>query len=84
MDRIIFLYRQRTKIHSILFPIFVGPHQIINASVALLCLDHLQKFNVPHEARIRGLQNAEWPARLERIKSSPYAEILPPDAELWF
>jgi dihydrofolate synthase/folylpolyglutamate synthase len=38
---------------------------------------------LPAAAFERGLSEAQWPARLQRLKSGPLADHSPPGAELW-
>lgn len=49
-----------------------GRHQITNAVVAIQIAEQLQVagFNIPSEAIVEGLNNAEWSGRLEVIRSS--------------
>ncbi|QCO14938.1 bifunctional folylpolyglutamate synthase/dihydrofolate synthase [Azospirillum brasilense] len=63
-------------------PGLAGAHQIVNAGVALACLDHLP-VKVDDAAVRRGLAAVEWPARLQRLTRGPLAEGLPADWELW-
>ncbi|EWY37990.1 folylpolyglutamate synthase [Skermanella stibiiresistens SB22] len=60
-----------------------GAHQIVNAGVALACLDHLPGIRVPDEAVARGLATVEWPGRLQRLTRGPLVDRLPPGWELW-
>ncbi|WP_448192799.1 bifunctional folylpolyglutamate synthase/dihydrofolate synthase [Azospirillum sp. sgz301742] len=63
-------------------PGLTGAHQIVNAGVALACLDHLP-VRVDDAAAARGLANARWPARLQRLSRGPLVEDLPAGWELW-
>lgn len=63
-------------------PGLTGAHQIVNAGVALACLDHLP-LAVDDAAVARGLAAAEWPARLQRLTRGPLLRALPPGWELW-
>jgi len=63
-------------------PGLAGAHQIVNAGVALACLDHLP-LTVDDEAVRRGLAAVEWPARLQRLTRGPLADSLPEGWELW-
>jgi len=64
-------------------PALTGTHQIRNAGAALAALDHLPGFEVPVAARALGLKGAEWPARLQRLKTGPLLDILADGWELW-
>ena len=63
-------------------PNLAGAHQIVNAGVALACLDHLP-VRVDDGAVARGLAATQWPARLQRLTRGPLMERLPAGWELW-
>ncbi|ALJ34224.1 bifunctional folylpolyglutamate synthase/dihydrofolate synthase [Azospirillum brasilense] len=63
-------------------PGLAGAHQILNAGVALACLDHLP-VKVDDAAVRRGLAAVHWPARLQRLTRGPLAEALPAGWDLW-
>ncbi|NUB28656.1 bifunctional folylpolyglutamate synthase/dihydrofolate synthase [Azospirillum brasilense] len=63
-------------------PGLAGAHQILNAGVALACLDHLP-VKVDDAAVGRGLAAVHWPARLQRLTRGPLAEALPAGWDLW-
>src|SRR5262249_22633760 len=50
-----------------------GKHQITNATVAIHIAEQLRVagFDISHAAIVEGLNNAEWPGRLEMIRPSP-------------
>ena len=50
-----------------------GRHQITNALVAIHIAEQLRiaGFDIPQSAIVEGLNNAEWPGRLEMIRVSP-------------
>ncbi|WP_158047979.1 bifunctional folylpolyglutamate synthase/dihydrofolate synthase [Skermanella pratensis] len=64
-------------------PVLPGAHQIVNAGVALACLDHLPGPRVPDAAVVRGLAEVSWPGRLQRLTRGPLVDRLPPGWELW-
>ena len=61
-------------------PSLPGGHQRVNAALAAACLRAL---GVPDAAIRRGIAEAQWPARLQRLVRGPLADALPRDAELW-
>ncbi|HYG89732.1 MAG TPA: folylpolyglutamate synthase/dihydrofolate synthase family protein [Azospirillum sp.] len=63
-------------------PGLTGVHQIVNAGVALACLDHLP-VRVNDAAVTRGLTSVQWPARLQRLTRGPLLDRLPAGWELW-
>ena len=72
-------------------PNLVGSHQIGNAGVAVAALDRLQGFTVDDRALAMGLTGAEWPGRMQKLRSGPLVDLLPADSvtsmqggwELW-
>ena len=60
-------------------PNLLGAHQISNAGAALAALRHLGVANDDCEAAVTG---AQWPARMQRLKTGPLAEAAA-QAELW-
>jgi dihydrofolate synthase/folylpolyglutamate synthase len=80
-DRLAFRDGSGERRHPL--PVLPGPHQIDNAGTALACLDFLRQFRVPEEAVQRGLTNAQWPARLQRLHRGPLVKRLPDGWELW-
>lgn len=64
-------------------PALAGAHQVENAATALATLESAGLGDLPVEAAIRGLQAAQWPARLQRLKDGPLPPVLPPDWSLW-
>ena len=69
-------------------PVLPGAHQIGNAGLALAAAFALNEAGVlpyplTERAVAEGLQHAEWPARLQRLKRGPLIDALPKDWELW-
>lgn len=60
-------------------PALLGAHQVQNAGAALAVLRHLGAEEPACEA---AMVNAEWPARMQRLKSGPLVEAAG-QAELW-
>lgn len=63
-------------------PGLIGAHQILNAGVALACLDNL-RVSVDDAAVARGLAATSWPARLQRLTRGPLVDRLAVGWELW-
>src|SRR4029450_4903544 len=64
-------------------PALVGRHQIINAGTAVAAALQLGG-NVADERAIeRGLVNARWPARMQRLDAGPLPSLLRPGSGLW-
>ena len=60
-------------------PALLGAHQIQNAGAALAALRYLGAGEAACEA---AMKNAEWPARMQRLKTGPLVEAAG-EAELW-
>ncbi len=62
-------------------PALPGPHQVENAGIALAAL-RAAGFTLTQDAMATGLRNAQWPARLQKLRGK-LAALLPEGAELW-
>ncbi len=60
-------------------PVLMGAHQVQNAGDSLAVLRHLGADEASCEAAVT---RAEWPSRMQRLKTGPLVEIAGP-AELW-
>ena len=52
-------------------PSLPGPHQPENAALAIAMLRHQDYVSVSREAMARGIREAQWPARLQRLAQGP-------------
>ncbi|MFC3613284.1 bifunctional folylpolyglutamate synthase/dihydrofolate synthase [Lutimaribacter marinistellae] len=73
------VYQDETGLCDLPLPNLRGPHQIQNAGVALAALRHL---NLGEKACDAAVTRAEWPARMQRLRSGPLVSAAG-DAELW-
>ncbi len=73
------IYQDETGLRDLPLPNLLGAHQIQNAGAALAVLRHLQMGDDAYEAAVT---KAEWPARMQRLKTGPLTEQAPL-AELW-
>lgn len=64
-------------------PALIGRHQIINAGTAVAAAQALRHLGLGEQAISRGLTEAEWPARMQRLKSGPLSDLTGPNSELW-
>ncbi|AFO86126.1 bifunctional folylpolyglutamate synthase/dihydrofolate synthase [Phaeobacter sp. HS012] len=60
-------------------PALLGAHQIQNAGAALAVLRHM---GADEAACAAAMTNAEWPARMQKLKTGPLVDVAP-EAELW-
>ncbi|MCG7521581.1 folylpolyglutamate synthase/dihydrofolate synthase family protein [Ruegeria sp. Ofav3-42] len=73
------VYQDETGLRDLPLPNLLGAHQIQNAGAALAVLRHLNLGDDAYEAAVT---KAEWPARMQRLKTGPLVEQAP-TAELW-
>ena len=73
------VYQDDTGLLDLPPPVLPGPHQFRNAGMALAALRHLGFGDAACEAAVTG---AEWPARMQRLRSGPLVTSAP-EAELW-
>ncbi|MGE5145349.1 MAG: bifunctional folylpolyglutamate synthase/dihydrofolate synthase, partial [Candidatus Eiseniibacteriota bacterium] len=76
-------YLGATGAFDLPLPNLAGAHQVDNAGLALACLELLGTVRLDGEAVRRGLTEARWPARLQRLVRGPIVEALPAATELW-
>jgi dihydrofolate synthase / folylpolyglutamate synthase len=63
-------------------PRLPGRHQHINAASALAALRAIEP-NLSARVLERGLAEADWPARLQRLRHGRLVDLAPPRAEIW-
>jgi dihydrofolate synthase/folylpolyglutamate synthase len=72
------------EVLSLPTPALPGAHQIHNAGLAVAATRLLAGVFAPPGAIVAaGLRQAEWPARLQRLRRGPLPALLPTGAELW-
>ena len=64
-------------------PRLYGRHQFENAGVAIAALRAAEIFALAPAAFERGIAEAEWPARMQRLAHGRLATLVPEGAELW-
>ena len=75
------IYQDELGLLDLPLPILPGLHQIQNAGMALAALRHL---SCDEAACTAGLTQAVWPARMQRLRSGPLANLANASgAELW-
>ena len=73
------IYQDENGLRDLPLPNLLGAHQVQNAGAALAVLRHLGLGDEAYEAAVT---RAEWPARMQRLKTGPLVEQAP-QAELW-
>src|SRR6056297_39449 len=72
-------YQDERGLLDLPLPALPGAHQIQNAGIALAALRHLEADETAFEA---AMCNAQWPARMQRLRHGPLVTAAP-EAELW-
>jgi len=73
------VYQDETGLLDLPLPRLIGAHQVDNAGIALAALRHL---GLGEDACEAALTQAQWPARLQRLRSGPLTDRAG-RAELW-
>ncbi|QIR84075.1 folylpolyglutamate synthase/dihydrofolate synthase family protein [Paracoccus sp. AK26] len=79
-DRDGMVYQDDHGLWDLPLPNLIGPHQIQNAGTALATLRHLGATDAQAHAAVT---QAEWPARMQRLRHGPLVDLAGPQAELW-
>jgi dihydrofolate synthase/folylpolyglutamate synthase len=64
-------YRDRAGELLVPQPHLPGPHQSLNAALAVAMLRHQDRLLVPESALVAAMNSAEWPARLQKLAPGP-------------
>jgi dihydrofolate synthase/folylpolyglutamate synthase len=73
------VYQDERGLLDLPLPVLAGTHQIYNAGAALATLRYLE---LPETGFEGAVTQAQWPARLQRLKTGPLKDLAP-RAELW-
>ncbi len=76
-------YRDEAGELELPLPRLPGPHQALNAALAVAMLRHQGRLKVPVSALNAAMGWADWPARLQRLGQGPLTGLLPKGSELW-
>ena len=80
------VFEDESGLRDLALPRLVGAHQIENAGLAIAAVT-AAGFPVDDEALSEGLASADWPARMQRLRSGPLLEAaarrLGEEAEIW-
>ncbi|MBK6706456.1 MAG: bifunctional folylpolyglutamate synthase/dihydrofolate synthase [Sphingomonadales bacterium] len=66
-----------------LHPSLPGKHQWRNAGLAIAMMLIAGRLKPDEAAVVKGIAEAKWPARMQRLSPGPLAEILPDGSEIW-
>jgi len=73
------VYQDETGLLDLPLPNLFGAHQIQNAGAAIAVLRH---FGFDNDACQAAVTQAEWPARMQKLKRGPLVDAAP-NAEIW-
>lgn len=77
------VFQQENVLLDLPRPSLIGRHQIINAGTAVAAALQLRQFSLNEQVIGRGLTEAEWPARMQRLKHGALSDLLSSGSELW-
>ncbi|TAK46948.1 MAG: bifunctional folylpolyglutamate synthase/dihydrofolate synthase [Xanthobacteraceae bacterium] len=77
------VYQDEQGLLDLPAPRLFGRHQFDNAGLAIAALRAARRFDIPAAAFERGIAQAQWPARMQRLQPGPLAAAAPAGAELW-
>ena len=78
-----FSYSDQKYQMSLPLPNLYGSHQIMNAGTAIATIAAIDNISITKESFIEGIQNAEWPARLDFLERGPLHGHVHNDTEIW-
>ena len=78
-----FSIQTRYRNSEIPLPKLQGAFQLQNAAQAITCLDAVAGYSFSYEDIQSGIQNVDWPGRLQHLNYGPLVEHLPREWELW-
>ena len=77
-----FVYEDERGLLDLPLPKLVGRHQQFNAGTPMAAVRRFDA-SIPATAIEAGLTQADWPARLQRLKRGRVAALAPREAEVW-
>ena len=78
-----FTYSDQKYQMSLPLPNLFGRHQIMNAGTAIAAISAIDDISITRESFIDGIENAEWPARLDFLEIGPLHGHVHSDTEIW-
>lgn len=76
------IFEDRDGLLDLPLPRLPGRHQHGNAAAAIAALRAIEP-DIPARALERGMLEADWPARLQRLRGGPLVAHAPPQSEVW-
>ncbi len=76
------VYQDEDGLIDLPLPRLPGPHQVENAGLAVAIL-RSAGIRLGAKAIEAGLSGADWPARMQRLRSGPLVDAAPPGSDVW-
>ncbi len=76
------VYQDDAGLLDLPLPRLAGAHQVENAGLAVATL-RAAGIKLPPSALEAGLANADWPARMQRLRSGPLVDLAPAGSDIW-
>ncbi len=76
------VYQDEEGLLDLPLPRLPGRHQVDNAGLAIAALRRAG-LGLPAGTLEAGIAAADWPARMQRLRSGPLVEAAPPGADVW-
>ncbi|MHA1164071.1 MAG: bifunctional folylpolyglutamate synthase/dihydrofolate synthase, partial [Alphaproteobacteria bacterium] len=77
------IFQTDTSLLDLPLPRLPGRHQIDNAGVALAGVRALTGTSIGNGALANGLTTAHWPARLQKLNSTAFEQLIAQGSEIW-
>lgn len=78
-----FVYRAQSATLSLPLPALRGAHQLLNAAVAVACIEQCRSIAVTEADIAAGISAAHWPGRFEALQDGPLRRRLPAGWDIW-
>lgn len=76
-------YRGGREYRNLPVPALAGEHQFVNAATAIAVIEKLSGFRIGEQHIHRGLQQVQWPARLQLLSTGYWRKQLPASFTLY-
>jgi dihydrofolate synthase/folylpolyglutamate synthase len=76
------VYQDEDGLLDLPLPRLPGAHQVDNAGLAIATLRRAG-ITLPPRALEIGLGAADWPARMQRLRTGPLVDMAPPESDIW-
>lgn len=76
------VYQDEAGLLDLPLPRLPGAHQVENAGLAVATL-RASAIKLPAQAIEVGLTTADWPARMQRLRSGPLVDLAPEGSDIW-